>query len=100
MGLELTPFSAVWIVHYEGDALVHTPGADQGAARDWLLLEDKVCQDTQLVFSDGSTFSTGGALTTPYENGMVNQYCGWARAIDIHDVQKIVLHDLVLWEAE
>ena len=31
---------------------------------------------------------------------MVNQYCGWARAIDIHDVQKIVLHDLVLWEAE
>ena len=99
-GLELTPFSAIWKVHYEGDAALHAPGADLQDAQDWLLLEDKVCQDTQLVFSDGSTFSTGGALTTPYENGMVNQYCGWARAIDIHDVQKIVLNDLVLWEAE
>ena len=100
VGLELTPFSAIWRVHYEGDAELHTPGSDQQAGQDWLLLEDKVCQDAQLVFSDGSVFSTGGALTTPYENGTVNQYCGWARAIDIRDVQKIVLHDLVLWEAK
>lgn len=99
VGLELTPFSAVWIVHYEGDALVHTPGRDQGAGRDWLLLEDKVCQDAKLIFSDGSSFSTGGALTTPYEDGVVKQHCGWGSAIDISDVQRIVLHDLVLWEA-
>ncbi|MBR6353262.1 MAG: hypothetical protein IKS25_03980, partial [Oscillospiraceae bacterium] len=65
-----------------------------------LLLEDKICQQAQLLFSDGSTFSTGGALTTPYEDGVVNQYCGWAQAIDIADVQRIVLGDLILWEAE
>ena len=100
VGLELTPFSAVWKVHYEGDAQIHTPEADQAAAQDWLLLEDKICQQAQLLFSDGSTFSTGGALTTPYEDGVVNQYCGWAQAIDVNDVQRIVLHDLVLWEAE
>ena len=99
VGLELTPFSAVWKVHYEGDALLHSPGGDQQAGRDWLLLEDKVCQDAQLVFSDGSSFSPGGALTTPYENGVVKQHCGWGSAIDIRDVQRIVLHDLVLWEA-
>ncbi|MBR3585375.1 MAG: hypothetical protein IKO00_05085 [Oscillospiraceae bacterium] len=100
VGLELTPFSAVWKVHYEGDAQIHTPEADQAAAQDWLLLEDKICQQAQLLFSDGSTFSTGGALTTPYEDGVVNQYCGWAQAIDIADVQRIVLGDLILWEAE
>ncbi len=98
-GLELTPFSAVWKVRYEGAAQLHSPDGDQEAGRDWMLLEDKICQDAQLVFSDGSTFSTGGALTTPYENGTVNQYCGWASAIDIDDVQRIVLHGQVLWEA-
>ena len=56
--------------------------------------------DTEIIFSDGTAFSTGGALTTPYENGTVNQYCAWGSAINIDDVQRIVLGDLVLWEAE
>ena len=59
-----------------------------------------MCIDTKLVFKDGSTFSTGGALTTPYENGTVNLFCGWGSAINIDDVQRIVLGDVVLWEAE
>ena len=100
VGLELTPFSAVWKVRYEGDAAFHTPEADWDAYAPWSVLEDRVCIDTQLIFSDGSSFSTGGALTTPYENGTVNQYCGWGTAIDIGDVQRIVLHELVLWEAK
>ena len=100
VGLELTPISAVWKVHYEGDAAFHTPGADWDAYAPWSTLEDKVCIEAQLIFSDGSRFSTGGALTCPYENGTVNQYCGWAKAIDVHDVQRIVLGDLTLWEAE
>ena len=98
VGLELTPISAVWKVHYEGDAEFHTPNVDWDAYHDWAVLEDKVCIETQLIFSDGSSFSTGGALMVPYENGTVNQYCAWERAIDIGDVQKIVLGDLVLWE--
>ena len=97
-GLELTPFSAVWKVHYEGDAAFHTPGADQEAYGPWSLLEDKVCMEARLLFSDGSEFTTGGALTCPYENGTVNLFCGWGRAIDIDDVQRIVLGDQVLWD--
>ena len=100
VGLELTPFSAVWKVHYEGDAALHTPGADQEGYGPWSLLEDKVCLEARLLFSDGSEFSTGGALTCPYENGTVNLFCGWGSAIDIGDVQRIVLGDLVLWEAD
>ena len=100
VGLELTPFSAVWRVSYEGAASFHTPEADQAAYEPWGILEDKVCIEAKLVFSDGSEFSTGGALTCPYENGTVNLYCGWGSAINIDDVQRIVLGDLVLWEAK
>ena len=100
VGLELTPFSAVWKVSYEGAADFHTPGADQAEYEPWSILEDKVCIESKLVFSDGSAFSTGGALTCPYENGTVNQFCGWGSAIDINDIQRIVLGDLVLWEAK
>ena len=40
------------------------------------------------------------AEVTYYENGTVNQWCGWGSAINIDDVQRIVLGDLVLWEAK
>jgi hypothetical protein len=99
VGLELTPFSAVWKVRYEGAEAFHTSGPDQTAYEPWSMLEDKVCIETKIIFSDGSEFSTGGALTTPYENGTVNQFCGWGSAINIDDVQRIVIGDLVLWEA-
>ena len=98
VGLELTPFSAVWKVRYEEAASFHVPGADQEANRPWAILEDKVCIDAKLIFSDGSAFSTGGALTCPFENGVVKLNCGWGSAINIDDVQRIVLGDLVLWE--
>ena len=99
VGLELTPFSATWKVSYEGAASFHTPEADWTAYEPWSMLEDKVCMEAKLVFSDGSTFSTGGALTTPYENDVVNLFCGWGGAINIDDVQRIVLGDVILWEA-
>ena len=99
LGLELTPFSAIWKVNYDGAGDFHKPGADQAAYGPWSILEDKVCIETKIIFSDGSEFSTGGALTTPYENGTVNQFCGWGSAINIDDVQRIVIGDLVLWEA-
>ena len=94
----LTPFSAVWKVSYPEAAEFHTPGADWDNYKEWAYLEDKVCTDSLLCFSDGSTFSTGGALTVPYQDGIVNLHCGWGSAIDINDVQSIVLGDLVLWE--
>ncbi len=100
VGLELTPFSAVWQVSYPEAAAFHTPEADWEAYRPYSILEDKVCIEGQIIFSDGSAFSTGGALTTPYENGIVNLRCGWGSAIDINDVQRIVLGDTVLWEAK
>ena len=100
VGLELTPFSAVWKMHYEGDEALHRPDADWETYGPWIQLEDKICIQARLIFSDGSEFSTGGALTCPYENGTVNPFCGWGGAIDIDDVQRIVLGDLVLWEAD
>ncbi len=100
VGLELTPFSAVWKVSYEGAASFHTPEADWAAYEPWSMLEEKVCMEAKLVFSDGSTFSTGGALTTPYENDVVNLFCCWGGAINIDDVQRIVLGDVILWEAK
>ena len=98
VGLDLTPFSAVWKVRYPGDADFHTPEADWDAYASWSMLEDKVCMEAKLIFSDGSAFSTGGALTCPYMDGAVHLNCGWGGAIDIHDVRRIVLGDLVLWE--
>ena len=100
LGLELTPFSAVWKVSYQDAASFHTPEADWDAYKPWSILEDKICIEAKIVFSDGSEFSTGGALTCPYENGTVNQFCSWGSAINIDDVQRIVLEDLVLWETE
>ena len=97
-GLELTPFGAVWKVRYENAEAFHTPGADQTGYEPYSELEDKVCIESLLSFSDGSTFSTGGALTAPYANGAVELHCEWGTAIDINDIQKIVLGDLVLWE--
>ena len=100
VGLELTPFSAVWKVRYDLVEQFHQPNADWDAYKPWSMLEDRVCIEAKLIFSDGSVFSTGGALNTPFENGIVNLNCGWESAININDVQRIVLGDLVLWEAE
>ena len=97
-GLELTPFSAVWKVRYEEAADFHTPEADWDKYAPWSALEDKVCIESRLYFSDGSFFSTGGALTSPYRDGVVNLNCGWGSAINIDDVQKIVLGNLILWQ--
>lgn len=97
-GLELTPFGAVWKVRYEDAEAFHTPGADQTGYEPYSELEDKVCIESLLFFSDGASFSTGGALSAPYTSGAVELHCEWGRAINIDDVQKIVLGDLVLWE--
>lgn len=97
-GLELTPFGAVWKVRYEGAEAFHTPGASQSGYEPYSLLEDKVCTESQIIFSDGSSFSTGGALSAPYTSGAVELHCEWGSAINIDDIQKIVLGDLVLWE--
>ncbi len=98
VGLELTPFSAVWKVAYESAADFHKPDADWDAYQPWSILEDKVCIESEIVFADGSTFSTGGAMTTPYSDGLVNLTCSWGKAININAVERIVLGDLVLWE--
>ena len=100
VGLELTPVSAIWKVSYPCAAAYHSPEANQEDYRDWSMLEDKVCMEAVLHFSDGSAFSTGGALTCPYKDGAVNLYTGWGAAINIRDVQRITLGDLVLWEAK
>lgn len=98
VGLELTPFSAIWKVAYEHAADFHKPDADWDAYKPWSMLEDKVCLEAEIILADGSSFSTGGPVTTPYSNGVVNLGCSWGAAIDINAVERIVLGELVLWE--
>ena len=98
LSLELTPFSAVWLVRYDAAEDFHQSGADWEQYKDWSLLEDKICLQSALVFSDGSRFSTGGVLAAPYEDGAVHLNCAWGGAINIYEVRQIVLGDLILWQ--
>ena len=88
----------MWKVRYEGAEAIHSPNGNPADAEVWSMLEDKVCTESQLLFSDGSAFSTGGALSAPYISGAVELHCEWGSAINIDGIQKIVLGDLVLWK--
>ena len=98
LGLELTPFSAIWKMNYKGAEELHKPSADWDAFKPWAMLEDKIAMEVKLIFRDGSDFSTGGSQTRIFEDGVVKLYCSWDKAINIDDVQCIVLGDLILWE--
>ncbi len=102
VGLELTPFSAEWLVRFEGDEAVEAEKYDGFEAyRSWFELENKMCQEMKLIFSDGSERFIGGALYSFYEDGAVHLWYSWKNsAIDIGAVRRIVLGDLILWEAE
>ena len=97
IGLELTPVSSVWHLRYPAAEAVYT-GSDLELQKAWLRVEDSICMNARIIFSDGSSMVTNGALSARYEDGVVSLYTGWPRAIDITDVQRIVLGDLVLWE--
>ena len=97
IGLELTPVSGVWHLRYAEAEAVYT-GSDLELQKAWLRVEDSICMNARIIFSDGSSMVTKGALSTRYEDGVVSLYTGWPRAIAIHDVQQIVLGDLILWE--
>lgn len=97
IGLELTPVSSVWHLRYPAAEAVYT-GSDLELQKAWLRVEDSICMNARIIFSDGSSMATKGALIARYEDGVVSLYTGWPRAIDITDVQQIVLGDLVLWE--
>ncbi|MBQ9720933.1 MAG: hypothetical protein IJV64_09615, partial [Oscillospiraceae bacterium] len=71
---------------------------DYEAMEEWLNLEDDVCVNARLIFSNGSSFSTGGILEAPFQDGVINCHCSWKSAIDINAVERIVLGDQVLWE--
>lgn len=97
IGLELTPVCSVWHLRYAEAEAVYT-GSDLELQKAWLRVEDSICMNARIIFSDGSSMVTKGALSTRYEGGVVSLYTGWPRAIDITDVHQIVLGDLVLWE--
>lgn len=97
VGLELTPFSAVWKIRYEEAGAVHTPGADIEQCRPWLMLEDRLCSEAQILLKDGRIISSG-CSTSPYENGIVRLECSWESAINIDDVQRIALGSQILWD--
>lgn len=97
VSLDLTPTSAVWHFDYENAAKIHA-SADEEELLLYGRAEDEVCLGAEIVFADGTSFSTGGVLSEPYEGGTVNCYCGWSRAIDLDSVAQIRLGDAVLWE--
>lgn len=97
IGLELTPVSGVWHLRYTDAEAVYS-GSDLELQQAWLMAEDSLCMNARIVFSDGSSMVTKGALSSSYEDGVVSLYTWWPRAIDIQDVQQIILDDLILWE--
>lgn len=97
IGLELTPISGVWHLRYTEAEAIYS-GSDLELQQAWLIVEDSVCMNARIIFSDGSSMVTKGALSSRYEDGVVSLYTWWPRAIAIHDVQRIVLDDLILWE--
>lgn len=102
VGLDLAPFGAVWKVHYEGDAEMQTLKFDDWEAyKPWCDLEENVCKEAKIIFSDGTEFSIGGSQYNYYEDGAVHLWNSWKlSAINIDDVQRIVIGDLILWEAK
>ena len=100
IGLELTPFGALWKVHYEQDAAIQEHKYDDWEAyKPWCDLEDKVCREAVIIFSDGTELSTG-ALNSHYANGAVQLWSSWKKAVNMDEVQRIVLGDQILWEAK
>ncbi len=97
VALEITPFGAIWKTTYE-NAQKYSEELNYEMMDQWNTMQDIVCLETRLIFSDGEEFSIGGALSCPYENGTDNAYCSWGSAIDINAIESIVLGDIVLWE--
>ena len=102
VGLELSPTGAVWQFAHEGmEELREAVSTDPEAAKElniWGNLQEEVTQNAEICFSDGTVMVTGGAVATPYKNGVVNDIIGWEKAIDINAVTLIRLGDRILWE--
>ena len=90
--LELSATAAVWNIRFEG---IDESNRDSAEA---YSMEDYVTQNAKLYFSDGTELSPGGALTGSYENGTANLTCGWNSAININEIERIEIGDIVLWE--
>ena len=102
VGLELSPTGAVWQFAHEGmEELREAVSTDPEAVKElnvWGNLQEEVTQNAEICFSDGTVMVTGGAVATPYKNGVVNDIIGWEKAIDINAVVLIRLGDRILWQ--
>lgn len=98
IGLELTPVSAVWKFDFDNAETVYADREPE-AMRQWVTAMEYVSIHAQIEFSDGTSFSTGGTMTSEYRDGAVCNSVGWGTAVDIHAVQRITLDGTVLWEA-
>ncbi len=97
VGLELTPVSAVLHMRYAEAEAVYA-GNDPALQQEWSIAEDSVLKNMTIIFSNGGNLSFDGFLSSSFCDGEVNAYIWWPRAIDIQDVQQIVLGNLLLWE--
>ena len=97
-GLTLTPFRAVWRVRFEGEPAEIIRDDLDMPLPDWTLMEEKLCRGAEIIFSDGTSITTGGAVGAINEGDLISLPCGWDTAININDVERIVFGDLVLWE--
>lgn len=90
--LELSATTAVWNIRFEG---IDESNRDSAEA---YSMEDYVTQNAKLYYSDDTELSPGGALTSNYENGTAILTCGWNSAININEIERIEIGDIVLWE--
>ena len=98
LSLELYPTEAVWHLKYDGAEELY--GADElyGTAQqeELLHLEDFICQNAVLRFSDGSELAPGGAQTSSFKDGVALPSSSWLKAIDIHKLESVTIGDVEL----
>ena len=97
-GLELTPFRAVWKVRFDGEPTEIVRDDLDMPLPDRTLMEEKLCRGAEIIFSDGTGITTGGAIGAIREGDLISLPCGWDTAVNINDVERIVFGDLILWK--
>ena len=98
IGLDLTPFRAIWKVCFNGNPTEIIRDDLDMPMPDRTLMEDKLCRGAEIIFSDGTSISTGGAIGAIDEGNLISLPCGWDAAININEVEQIVFDGLILWK--
>jgi len=103
IGLDLSSMNVELILEHENMETMYISGDLEGSEKEdyfneqvgWIKAADKLAWSLTLTYSDGSTRSNFGVMTTSYEDGHVVSHCGLgSTTININDVVSISIGDV------